>query len=227
MSRRMMWLSLFGMFVFVMLVFRGCAALLSSVTAPTPTAPPPAKVAPAVAPAPIAGTATAAPAPVVTETPEAVTAPAADEKTLDITLDQYVRNFNAIGAELELDARASVGEITTGPVNDVVQLTLDEHRIVNVTLKKGTRTVKEATLIGSSDGTQSSAIYMMLTALVVAQAACPEPDRAAIGEAMGHLLKRMKLNADSVNEVVGERKLWMMMSTVTGFMAGIGPAKEE
>lgn len=177
--------------------------------------------------APSQGTATPvpAPAPAVGAGAETAIASAArkDEKTLGIPLDQYVRDFNAIGADLQLGVDAHVGEVTPGPVNDVVQISLDEHRKVIIALQRGTRIVKDVTLIGAGDGTPASGITLMASALVAAQAAVPASDRAAVGKAIGRLLGRMKTDAESVHETIGGRRVWMAMSPVTGFMAGVSP----
>lgn len=149
---------------------------------------------------------------------------ASEKSTLGLSLDQYIRNFNSIGAAMKPAAMAYLGEIAKGPVNDVATIKIDDHRMLTVTLLKGTTTVKGVTLIGRGDGTDESGIYLLLTAMTAAQAAVPESGRAEIGPAMGRLLKRMQPNEDSVSEVVGGRKVWMLVSDVTGFMAGISPA---
>lgn len=175
--------------------------------------------------APSQGTTTPAPAPAIGAGTETAATPAArkDEKTLGIPLDQYVRDFNAIGADLQLGVDAHVGEVTPGPVNDVVQISLDGHRKVIIALQRGTRIVKDVTLIGAGDGTPASGITLMASALVAAQAAVPASDRAAVGKAMGRLLGRMKTDDESAHETVDGRRVWMAMSPVTGFMAGVSP----
>lgn len=146
------------------------------------------------------------------------------DATLGLSLDQYTANFNAIGAGLKPAIRAYLGDISEGQVNDVATIKIDDRRMLTVTLRKGTKIIKEVTLIGQGDGTPGSGVYVFLAAVAAAQAAVPEAERAEIGPAMARLLQRLKPNEDSVNEVVGGKKVWMLSSDVTGFMFGISPA---
>lgn len=139
MSRGMMWLALFGMLAFVVLLFRGCVALVSSFPSPAPAT----HITPAaaVAAAPAAREATVAPA-----APAAAAADKPAEKTLGISLDEYIRNFNEIGAKLKPKLRISGGEVQPGLVNDVSTITIDSRRVTTITLKKGTLTRRRGTL---------------------------------------------------------------------------------
>lgn len=206
-----------GMFV-LMLIASGISVWLS----PQPSAPAdkPKPVSSATSSTtPVAATATAL---IETEAPPK----RADEKTLGITLDQYVKNFNAIGAKLKPTQEAYLGEVQEGPVNDVARIKIDDNRMLMVTLKRGTKTVTEVTLIGQGDGTAASGLYLMITCLTAMQAAVPESERDGMGEMMGRLLERMERDKDAVSEVIGNNKFWVNSSSITGFMAGVTPVEE-
>lgn len=223
MSRGMVWFSLFLMLAFVVLLWGGCAALVSSVAAPQTTP------SPALAMASITKTETAAPAAAssVTEKPVVVAPSPADEKTLGLTLEQYVKNLNTIGAGFDPAIRGYVGEIMNGPVNDVVQIKIDDKRMINITLARGTRNIKEAMLIGQGDGSPISGMHLMLTAVAFAQAAMPETERNKVGPAIGRLIRDVEKDHDSVHEVVGSVDVWINLSSVLGFTAGVSPESSE
>ena len=146
--------------------------------------------------------------------------------TLGMDLDTYVRNFNTMGGRLSTPLQAHVGSLEKGRDKDVVQIRVDDLSNIVLALESGTQEVSDVTFIGVGDGSTESGAHILLGSIAALQAGVGESEHDAVMAAIKRMILNAKYDGGTVHETVGNKKLFMSMSSVTGLMVGIEPARQ-
>lgn len=98
----------------------------------------------------------------------------AEEKSLQLPVDTFLKRLNGQLASAQTGFKAGKPEISEGAVNDVMKVKVGPHNVVVATLKKGTRQIKELMIVGSGDGTPKSGMTMLMAISAVFAATTPD-----------------------------------------------------
>lgn len=146
------------------------------------------------------------------------------EATLDITVDQYKKNFDRIMKEADAPFRANFRTKSHSGSSDVVAATLNDHLVILLTINSKSKKITSVLLSGTGDGTTKSGADIIVVAVAALASVFPDGKSEQVGPTVIDLMQEYKVGDDEpASHVVNGVKLAHMRSKETGVLFSAEP----
>lgn len=148
----------------------------------------------------------------------------AAEKNLDMTPDQYAKNFNAIMAKLKEPFRIKP-HVEKGESADTFKSALNDNLYVIGSISKTSGKLTSIVFMGAGDGTVESGANIIIVATGALTAAVPNGTTKTVGPVVGSLMSDFdQKSGKSASKIFNDVKLWHTRSEQMGAWFGAEPA---
>ncbi|MBY8609954.1 hypothetical protein K7N18_34605 [Burkholderia arboris] len=148
----------------------------------------------------------------------------AAEKNLDMTPDQYAKNFNAMMAKLKEPFRIKP-RVEKGESADTFKSALNDNLYVVGSISKTTGKLSSIVFMGAGDGTVESGANIIIVATAALTAAVPNGTIKTVGPVVGSLMSDFdEKSGKSASKIFNDVKLWHTRSEQMGAWFGAEPA---
>ncbi|KWI64101.1 hypothetical protein WT75_29840 [Burkholderia stagnalis] len=148
----------------------------------------------------------------------------AAEKNLDMTPDQYAKNFNAIMANLKEPFRIKP-RVEKGESADTFKSALNDNLYVIGSISKTTGKLTSIVFMGAGDGTVKSGANIIIVSTAALTAAVPNGTTKTVGPVVVSLMSDFdEKSGKSASKVFNDVKLWHTRSEQMGAWFGAEPA---
>ncbi|WP_334070399.1 hypothetical protein [Burkholderia cepacia] len=148
----------------------------------------------------------------------------AAEKNLDMTPDQYAKNFNAIMAKMKEPFRIKP-RVEKGESADTFKSALNDNLYVIGSISKTTGKLISIVFMGAGDGTVESGANIIIVATGALTAAVPNGTTKTVGPVVGSLMSDFdEKSGKSASKIFNDVKLWHTRSEQMGAWFGAEPA---
>jgi len=145
-------------------------------------------------------------------------------KDLDITPDQYAKNFNSIMAKLNEPFRIKP-RVEKGDKADSFKSALNENLYVIGAVSKTTGKLISVVFMGAGDGTDESGTNIIVASTVALTAAVPNGTTKTVGPIAVSLMSDFdEKTGKQVSKIFNDVKLWHIRSEKVGALFGAEPA---
>lgn len=148
----------------------------------------------------------------------------AAEKDLDMTADQYAKNFNAIMVKLKEPFRIKP-RVEKGESADTFKSALNDNLYVIGSISKTTGKLISIVFMGAGDGTVESGANIIIVATAALTAAVPNGTTKTVGPVVGSLMSDFdEKSGKSASKIFNDVKLWHTRGEQMGAWFGAEPA---
>ncbi|MBN3506500.1 hypothetical protein [Burkholderia cenocepacia] len=148
----------------------------------------------------------------------------AAEKNLDMTAEQYAKNFNTIMAKLKEPFRIKP-HVEKGESADTFKSALNDNLYVIGSISKTTGKLISIVFMGAGDGTVESGANIIIVATGALTAAVPNGTTKTVGPVVGSLMSDFdEKSGKSASKIFNDVKLWHTRSEQMGAWFGAEPA---
>ncbi|MCR4465859.1 hypothetical protein [Burkholderia sp. SCN-KJ] len=148
----------------------------------------------------------------------------AAEKNLDMTPDQYAKNFNGIMANLKEPFRIKP-RVEKGDAADTFKSALNDNLYVIGSVSKSTGKLISVVFMGAGDGTVKSGANIIIASTAALTAAVPNGTTKTVGPVVVSLMSDFdEKSGKSASKVFNDVKLWHTRSEQIGAWFGAEPA---
>ncbi|VWD07564.1 hypothetical protein BLA17378_05676 [Burkholderia aenigmatica] len=148
----------------------------------------------------------------------------AAEKNLDMTPDQYAKNFNSIMAKLKEPFRIKP-RVEKGEAADSFKSALNDNLYVIGSVSKTTGKLISVVFMGAGDGTVESGANIIVVSTTALTAAVPNGTMKTVGPVVVSLMRDFdEESGKSASKIFNDVKLWHLRSEKVGAMFGAEPA---
>lgn len=139
------------------------------------------------------------------------------DATLDITVDEYKKNFDRIMKQADTPYRANFRSKTHDGTTEVFAASLNDHLTIMLTVDRNSKKVTSLLLHGTGDGTTKSGTDIVVVAIAALASVFPDGKSEQVGPTVLRLMQEYQVgDNEPASHVVNGVRLAHMRNEQTG-----------